>query len=289
MTSSPIIKKAYADTPYGQIHYRYSIPSAPPKSTPLIFLHKSASSSASYTHLMDHYSSLGHRCYAPDMPGFGSSFDPTPPQILEIESRGTGWYVEVFMSAFKEIGILEGEMKGVHLVGHHSGAVLAVELAATYPSKISSICLIGPTVMNAEERAAMKEIYFKPFNEPVPDGSHLQKTWDYLGNMGIGGDLELWQREAIDHVRAWKGRNLIYGAVWAQDAETLYKRVQCKILLMCARDDVLWKFFGFVKGLREEGVSNVEIKGGNFEPDRDWEGVSESWTEFLEKVDRGGV
>ncbi|KAH6677712.1 Alpha/Beta hydrolase protein [Halenospora varia] len=290
MTSPPIIKKTYADTTFGQIHYRYSIPSTPLKSTSLIFLHKSASSSASYTHLMNHYSSLGYPCYAPDMPGFGSSFDPNPSQILDIESRGTGWYVDVFMSAFKEIGFIgEEETKRVHLMGHHSGAVLAVELAATYPSHISSICLVGPTVMNAEERAAMKQTYFAPFNEPVPDGSHLQKTWDYLGNMGIGGNLELWQREAINHVRAWKGRNLIYGAVWGQDAEAMYKKVKCQVLLMCARDDVLWKFLGFVKGLREEGVTSVEIKGGNFEPDRDWEGISGSWTEFLESVDGSGI
>lgn len=138
--------------------------------------------------------------------------------------------------------------------------------------------------MSAEERAAMKEIYFKPFNEPVPDGSHLAKTWEYLGNMGVGGDLGLWQREVIDHVRAWRGRNLIYGAVWAQDAEKLYMEVKCGILLMCARDDVLWKFFGHVKGMRTE-VRAVEIQGGNFELDRDFGGIERAWTGFLGEVE----
>jgi len=38
--------------------------------------------------------------------------------------------------------------------------------------------------MSAEERAEMKEIYFKPFNQPVEDGSHLLKTWTYLKNTG---------------------------------------------------------------------------------------------------------
>lgn len=100
-------------------------------------------------------------------------------------------------------------------------------------------------------------------------------------DMGIGSDLSLLQREAIDHVRAWRGRNLIYGAVWAQDSIGLYAEVKAKVLLMCAKDDVLWKYFGFVKGLRSD-VKAVEVEGGNFELDRDWEGIAEAWTGFIQ-------
>jgi len=52
-------------------------------------------------------------------------------------------------------------------------------------------------------------------------------------------------------------------------------------MLMCARDDVLWEYFGHVKSLRSE-VEAVEIKGANFELDRDVEGISEAWTGFLD-------
>lgn len=127
----------------------------------------------------------------------------------------------------------------------------------------------------------MKEIFFSPFNAPVEDGSHLKKTWDYLKGMGVGDDIELWQREVIDHVRAWRGRNLIYGAVWEQDGEGFYRDAGCGVLLMCARDDVLWKYFDYVKGLRSD-VKAVEVKGGNFELDRDVEGIEKHWTEFLD-------
>jgi pimeloyl-ACP methyl ester carboxylesterase len=213
------------------------------------------------------------------MPGFGSSFDPSPSCIDLISQTGTTFYVSLFHSLFTTLSLTTA-----HIIGHHSGACLAVELAASYPDFVKSICLVGPTVMSAEERAAMKEVYFKPFNEPVEDGSHLMKTWEYLGNMGIGGDIGLWQREVVDHVRAWRGRNLIYGAVWAQDAERFYMDVRCGILLMCARDDVLWKFFEGVKGMRPE-VRAVEVEGGNFELDRDVEGIERGWSEFLEEVE----
>jgi pimeloyl-ACP methyl ester carboxylesterase len=226
------------------------------------------------------YSSKGYACYAPDMPGFGMSFDPSPADISLIAKEGTKWYCDVFMEAFSSIGILTKGSK-MHIIGHHSGACLALELAVLYPELVQSICLVGPAIMSVEERAAMKEIYFSPFNEPVPDGSHLAKTWQYLSSMGIGPSLALQQREVIDHVRAWKGRNLIYGAVWDQDGMNLYEKVMCPVLLMCARDDVLWKYFGFVKGLRED-VRAIEVQGGNFELDRDVDGIERGWTELLE-------
>lgn len=300
MATIPVIKKAYADTAYGQIHFRLALPlptetgtvNKGPERSPLVFLHKSASSSASYEALMRRYAAQGYRCYAPDMPGFGGSFDPSESAVVEIQRDGTAWYASVFLEAFKAMGIItsssssgEGGVK-CHLMGHHSGAVLAVELAARHPEMVQSICLVGPTVMSAEERAAMKTVYFAPFNEPVRDGSHLLKTWQYLEHMGVGEDLNLWQREAVDHIRAWRGRTLIYGAVWAQDSERLYTEAQCPVLLMCARDDALWKYFGHVRALKPD-IEAVEIEGANFEPDRDVEGIEKAWTGFLDKS-KGG-
>jgi pimeloyl-ACP methyl ester carboxylesterase len=137
------IKKAYANSIHGQVHYRYAVPSAPTGDT-LVFLHKSASSSASFTKLIEHYSSIGHPCYALDMPGFGCSFDPTPVAIDEILTKGTRWYVEVFMEVMESLGIVA---KGFHLLGHHSGASLATEMAAVYPQHVKSVCLVGASIM----------------------------------------------------------------------------------------------------------------------------------------------
>ncbi|KAI1340160.1 Alpha/Beta hydrolase protein [Xylariaceae sp. FL0016] len=279
--AAPTIKKAYVDTPHGQVHYRYALPSHPGKDT-LIFLHKSASSSASYERLISHYAPLGHPCYAFDMPGFGSSFDPSPAATAEIAAQGTRWYVDLFMQCFASLGLLGA---GLHIIGHHSGASLAVEAAAAYPEPVRSICLVGASVMSAAQRAAMKEKYFAPFNAPVGDGSHLAKTWDYLRSMGVGEDLEVWQREAVDHIRAWKGRNQIYGAIWAQDKEAYFRKVKCPIVAMCARDDVLWPYFENLRQVRDD-VEMVEVKGANFTLDRDTEGIIAAWSKLLERASR---
>ncbi|KAJ9142935.1 Alpha/beta-hydrolase [Pleurostoma richardsiae] len=275
------IKKAYVDTPHGQLHYHYALPRDRPPLDVLVFLHKSASSSKSYVKLIEHFHAEGYACYAPDMPGFGSSFDPSETAIQEILTHGTRWYIDVFMQAFNTLGIA-GPGKTFHVLGHHTGASLAIEMATVYPEAVKSIGMVGPSVMSAEERAKMKDRFFAPFNQPVRDGSHLLKTWEYLRNMGVGEDVDLHQREAIDHIRAWKGRNQIYGAIWAQDKETFFRRASCPILAMCATDDVLYPHFENVRKLRPD-ITPVLIGGANFSLDRDTDRIIEAWADFIKK------
>jgi pimeloyl-ACP methyl ester carboxylesterase len=271
------IKKAYVDLPEGQIHYRYLLPQKLTSKLPIVFLHKSASSSISCTKLMHHYASTGYNTYALDLPGFGQSFDPISPPDQPLT---TPWYAKILHSALTQL-----DLGKYHLVGHHSGAVLSIELAIIYPDDVQSISLIGASIMTAEERAAMKEVFFAPFNEPLPDGSHLLKTWAYLQKMGCPStDLSLLQREFLDHARAWKGRNQIYGAVWEQDAQTLYLNVKCPILVMCARDDVLWEHYHHVKEMRSDVRAEV-VGGANFSLDLDASGVSGFIDDFLEKLE----
>jgi len=274
--ASAKVKKAYVDiNDSQQLHYRYVAPKDCDSGV-IVFLHKSASSSSSWEKLMLHYAGQGFSCYALDMPGFGGSFDPTPEQESEIDRTGTEWFAAVFMTALDRLGVTKHRF---HIIGHHSGASLATQIAARHPDLLKSICQIGATTIGYDERQRMREIFLIPFNEPVPDGTHLQKTWDYLGKMGIGEDLGLRQREVIDHVRAWKGRMLIYGAVWNQDAETLFLQVQCPILVLCARDDVLWEHMENVEKLRSDVQTGV-IGGANFSTELDVMGIVREWDAF---------
>jgi pimeloyl-ACP methyl ester carboxylesterase len=270
------IKKAYVDVSESQqLHYRHAIPKNRESGT-IVFLHKSASSSESYEKLMLHYASHGFSCYAPDMPGFGESFDPTPAQVEDISQTGTEWFAAIFITALNKLGVTT---QPFHIIGHHSGASLATQIAVSHREVVQSICQIGATTIGYEERQRMRKIFLIPFNEPTLDGTHLQKTWDYLSKMGIGDDLELRQREAINHIRAWKGRMLIYGAVWNQDAETLFMQVRCPVLVLCARDDVLWEHMDNVKKLRSDVQTGV-IGGANFSTELDVTGIVREWDAF---------
>jgi pimeloyl-ACP methyl ester carboxylesterase len=180
---SPLsVKKAYIDiNDSQQLHYRHVVPQDN-SSGVILFLHKSASSSSSWEKLMLHYASQGFSCYALDMPGFGASFNPTPEQEAEIERTGTEWFATVFMTALERLGITK---TAFHIIGHHSGASLATQMATDHPELVRSICQIGATAIGYEERQRMREIYLVAFNQPTSVGTHLQKTWDYLGKMGL--------------------------------------------------------------------------------------------------------
>jgi pimeloyl-ACP methyl ester carboxylesterase len=270
------VKKAYVDINESQqLHYRHVVPTDGNVGV-IVFLHKSASSSSSYKQLMLHYACHGYSSYALDMPGFGGSFDPTPEQAEDIEQTGTEWFAAIFMTALDRLGVTKQRF---HIIGHHSGASLATQIAASHPDLVQSICQIGATTIGHDERQRMRKIFLVPFNEPVIDGTHLQKTWDYLGTMGIGSDLVLRQRETIDHVRAWRGRMLIYGAVWNQDAETLFTQVQCPILVLCAKDDVLWEHMDNVEKLRADAQTAI-IDGANFSTELDVAGIVREWDAF---------
>jgi pimeloyl-ACP methyl ester carboxylesterase len=110
------IRKAYTGTPLGKILYRYAKPeNVDVLKLPILFLHMSASSLASCSQLMKIFAILGYSSFAPDMPGFGQSFDPSedPPNVA--------WYADLYADAF---GSMSAFKKGCHLIGHHSGGVI---------------------------------------------------------------------------------------------------------------------------------------------------------------------
>lgn len=248
------LKHAYADTRHGQIHYRFWH-NHTSTALPVVYLHKSASSSAMYETLIKGLSDF-FSGYALDTPGFGQSYDPD-------ETPNTGYYIDTFIEALDDIGL-----KRFHLVGHHTGACLGVEMAARFPQRVASLVMMGPAILTAEERHEFRAHYSTAFNRPAVDGSHLQLTWDYLKRMGVGDSLALHQREFLDHCRAWKGRVQAYNAIWDQDCHQLFQQVICPMLATCAEDDVLWPYFKRVNQLRPH-VPCVITGGANFEPDRD--------------------
>jgi pimeloyl-ACP methyl ester carboxylesterase len=240
----------------------------------------SASSSTSFLLLMDALSSRGYSCFAPDMPGFGSSDDiiTDPPNIA--------WYADKYYTAFSQLPSFE---QGCHVLGHHSGGVIGTELAnrERYGRFVKSLTCVGPTIMSAEQRMQMSKTFLEPFNKPVASGDHLLKTWKYLNWEGLSSDtdLELLQREALDHIRAWKGRSQIYNCVWAFDCEKALGLVspECKVLGLCARDDVLWPFFDQFKAVGN-GFVGEEIRGGNFGPDLDCAGIIQYFVPFISET-----
>ncbi len=246
------IRKHYVAIDGGrQVHYYHR----PGERDPIVCLHQTASSGRMFLDCFGHLD--GWDCYAFDTPGFGGSFDPpadTSPSMAD--------YVDWLGAAIGAAGI-----ERCHLVGHHTGACIAVQLAADRPALARSLTLVGPVMLTADERKTFSQSFGTPFT-PTVSGSYLLENWEYLRALGADRDIALLHREMADMLRAWQGRVQAYAAVWDQDFPAMFERVQCPIQAMAAADDVLFPYLDRAKAARPE-TRIVDIAGANFEPDLD--------------------
>jgi len=136
------VKRAFAQTSYGQVHYRFS---GDPSSPPVILFHESALSGQIYEHalpfLRKHFFAV-----SPDTPGYGDSEPPEAP-------LGIPEYAARLLSFVRELGL-----KPTSLVDCHTGASIAVEVAAQAPSLVHKLVLMGVALYTEEERKEMLAI-----------------------------------------------------------------------------------------------------------------------------------
>ena len=256
------IKKGYVDTSGGQIHFAHTNGIG----IPIVCFHQTASSCRSYYPLMDN-EVIQNSMYAFDTPGFGNSFDPDGMPKFE-------QYAEWLIEAIHALGI-----KKCHLLGHHTGAAICVEFAASYSKEVESMILIGPFPLSESEREEFRPHFSTPI-EPNKDGSYLIKTWEYLTELGADKDLKNHHDELLDHVRAYYSRYQTYSAVWDYDFTAQYKSSSCPTLLMAAPDDVLYPYLERSKILKPD-AELIEISGANYELALDSQNVCLEINRFL--------
>ena len=264
-----MIRKSYVDTSGGQIHVRSSNGAG---GTPIIFFHQTASSGQMWLKAMERLSGRW-TMHAFDTPGFGGSFDPDP------ESRPSlSDYVDWLTEAVRAAGVTQA-----HIVGHHTGACIGVEMAARHPDLAKSLTLIGPVPLSDEERVEFSKHFGTPFT-PRVSGAYLLENWEYLRNLGAHADPMLIHREMADQLRAWWGRVQSYAAVWTQDFPAFYKAVRCPTLIGAAPDDVLYAYLDRARDMRPD-AEVLELSGANYEPDLDADRFAAGLAQFLEKHD----
>ncbi len=259
------IKKAYVDTPHGQVHYRHGDAGAGP---PIVFMHQNVSSSAMFQRTLEALDG-DYRIVAIDAPGFGGSYDP--PHFTDLSEMTTQ-----MVEAIDCLGI--GDF---HACGQHTGAAFAVEMAVRSPQRVKTVMLVGPLLLTNEERRWYRE-HFKGSAAPDADGRYLGETWEYLKINGAGANLENQHEEMWQALRAWRARGWTYDCVWDFDFETYFRQVSCPMLLMAAQDDVLYPGFERAAAARPEAQTAV-LTGGNFEPNLDPGGTSGAIRGFLTK------
>jgi len=261
-----IVTRGYANCTAGQIHFR----EAGIKGNPVLcFFHQTASSGAMFEKVMallakDYY------CLSFDSPGFGGSYHPKSiPEIGVLSDR--------LLEAIDDLGV-----SSFHACGHHTGGCIAMEMPAKAPDKVESLTVIGPVLVNDEEKKEYMKTFVQPFKVEAT-GEFLKTAWKYLEMIGAAANVELHTREMIDHLIAHKTMPMAFTAVWNQDVERLYKAITCPLMIMCSKDDVLWPLFERAVEMRPDAMQKI-VGGADFQPDNDPQSVADGLREFLDNL-----
>ena len=175
------MKRAYADIPLGQMHYRYC-----GKGEPLILVHFAGSCSDEYEEvgefLADRFS-----VYAIDL--FGMGFSTKPDHQLSIAEHAQT--VIDFMDAMK--------IDKTYLYGAMVGANVCVKVAIQCPERVKKAIFTQVIYMKNFENflARRSSSYFDPL-VLKEDGSHLLEVWK-KGNLeaGYSPEINTWRTTCL--------------------------------------------------------------------------------------------
>ncbi|WP_426391860.1 alpha/beta fold hydrolase [Variovorax sp. R-27] len=155
------IRRAFADLSVGQVHYAACGDHQAPA---VLLLHQSPRSWAEYRAVLP-LIGAHRRAIAMDTAGFGDSADGGVPASI-------GQWARVACELLDALGIAQADV-----VGHHTGGVIAVELAAAFPERVRSLVLSSTPYTDEPFRKARAQR--PPIDEVAPseDGSHLAALW----------------------------------------------------------------------------------------------------------------
>lgn len=223
------MKRGYATTPQGQIHYYDH-----GRGEPLLMLHETPRSAWSYAPLMR---LLGgrFRCIAADTLGFGMS-DPVPPKA-KMEDLAKS--MVQLLDALK--------IERAHVIGFHTGNKIGAALGAHHADRVGRLVLIGMThslvVARKDREAAIMAIVKKYMakHREHPDGTHLLRNWasDYAGLAGVwwnpavmtagritDAKLQGQQDRAIEMIQCRRAIGTVYGMNFGFDLTATLRKVK---------------------------------------------------------------
>lgn len=179
------IDRGFVEISDGQVHYAECGPS---DGEVVLLLHQSPRSWAEYRHVLP-LLGIRYRTIAMDTLGFGDSVTPNWEPSVE---RWASAAVE-FLQA---LGI-----KQANVVGHHTGGVIAVEIAASNCELVKRLVLSSTPFTDEEFRRARSE---RPPIDAVPpslDGTHLAAMWQQRQIFYPTGRPDLLQAFVLDALK----------------------------------------------------------------------------------------
>jgi pimeloyl-ACP methyl ester carboxylesterase len=215
------VTRHFVDLPQATIHFAEA-----GRGAPVVLLHQTP---RSWDEFRDVLPLLGRtrRAIAMDTVGFGDS-TPLPTGSDSIEA-----WAEAVVSFLDALGL-----PSVDLVGHHTGAVIALEVAVRTPRRVRSLVLSsspydvpGAPAAAAPGRSVVDEA------APAADGAHLLELWRTRAAFYPWGDVGLLERYLVDQLKAGPLAAEGHRVVARYDVPAAVARVTCPVLLVGATAD----------------------------------------------------
>lgn len=204
-------------TRFGHIHW---VEAGDRDRDAIVLLHQTPRSTDEFADVMPHLAT-SHRVLAIDNPGYGCS-DPIAGQPTIAD------YAEAVVAVMDDAGIARA-----HVGGHHTGAIVAVELAAGYSDRVQSAILSGPVFIDDETRAQLLPFFVQWYVQA--DGAHFADKWQRFSRWVK--DPALLQRLVLDVFRAGETSEQGHLAVVAYPMETRLPLVRCPGLMLYGSRD----------------------------------------------------
>jgi pimeloyl-ACP methyl ester carboxylesterase len=238
------VRKGYADTRAGQIHYATC-----GTGKPVLFLHQTPRSWDEYREVLPIVGKK-YQAIAMDTIGFGDSYRPETQCSIESYAHG----VIEFLDA---MGI-----DRTSIVGHHTGGVIALEVAASFPKRIDKLILSSTAYVDAREREQRKS---KPPIDEVQerdDGSHLTELWRRRMPFYPADRPDLLRRFVMDALKTAERVEEGHQAVSRYRMEEKAPLVQAPTLVLAGTDDPF--SYPHVKSLARsiKSAQVAELPGG---------------------------
>ena len=218
--TAPVITRRFVSVPDGEIHLAEA-----GDGPPVLLLHQTPRSWEEYRDVLPLLAPRV-RAIAMDTIGFGESTQPPwPPSIPG--------YARVVVDVLGTLGL-----DRVALVGHHTGGVIALEVAAAAPERVDRLVLSSTPYADADFRRRRAE---RPLTvdaaEPSDDGSHLVALWRSRASFYPSDRPELLERCVLDGLRAGPSREAGHRAVHEYRMEERVPLVTAPVLLVGATED----------------------------------------------------
>lgn len=207
-------------TSLGQMHVR----EAGGGGTPLVLLHMSPRSSRMFAPLQ---ALLARRSLALDRLGYGYSDAPSRPLTLSEYAQST-------LEAIAALGVTGS----FDVLGMHTGALEAIEVAHLAPDRVRRVGVVALPVFTSAENALGLETFARLEIVPREDGAHLLDAWrDRFQYREPPFDLVDVQHRFVDYVLTARPGQA-YEAVFRYDAAGQLSRLSRPLVVLAPADDL---------------------------------------------------